>query len=568
MTLEERLLELKKTYNVLSVVDLTPCLDKPLSWAKDYLLTTCQDLHCENYKDNERLVFVLPGDIYCDAIDHGVMLHILQTTLNKIDISNFFAIVLTPNPDVQQELESLSRASTDPVRISAQTYHAEFAKNTANIQYADISEYAYGSPNPLKISLSQLEDRERYLLVKSKTFCMVPWMHLHVWPTGEAFPCCHADGTENNSLGSCKTQTLKEIWNSDEYKQLRLNMLNDQTSSACRRCYEQDESGFFSGRRSANKHYGHHIGKIFETQPDGTLENFEMLYWDIRFSNLCNLSCRSCGHIFSSSWYADQIKLAGDDYKTKHKALNVAGRSDTDLLDQLLEHIDCVEQIYFAGGEPLLMIEHYKILEELERRKKFHVRLIYNTNFTEVKLKDRLVFDYWKKFDSVAVGASLDAQGTRAEYIRKGTNWDRVEHNRRQMLEICPNVDFYVSSTLSIMNAWHMPDFHRDWVERGFIKPGDFNVNILQHPRHYRIDIAPTHVKEQLTSLYNNHIAWLEQHDVLRRASVGFASAINFMNAQDNSQLLGEFWRRTNQLDTIRKENIIDVLPELRALTI
>ena len=148
--------------------------------------------------------------------------------------------------------------------------------------------------------------------------------------------------------------------------------------------------------------------------------------------------------------------------------------------EQLEPHLDYVEQIYFAGGEPLLMEEHYRILEELVRREKFDVRLIYNTNFTQTYLKNRSVFEYWRQFRSVAVGASLDASGDRAEYIRKGTDWAQVVENRREMLRVCPEVDFYISPTLSIMNAWHLPDFHREWVDLGFIRPQDLNVNILQ----------------------------------------------------------------------------------------
>jgi hypothetical protein len=233
---------------------------------------------------------------------------------------------------------------------------------------------------------------------------------------------------------------------------------------------------------------------------------------------------------------------------------------------QLEPHLDYVEQIYFAGGEPLLMDEHYKILEELERRGRFDVRLIYNTNFTEVRLKDRLVFDYWRKFDSVAVGASLDAMGPRAEYIRKGTPWAQVEENRRLMQEICPKVDFYISPTLSIMNAWHLPLFHRDWVNRGLIRAQDLNVNILQDPEYYRIDIAPVAFKERLKRRFQDHIEWLRPQDPLNRATVGFESAINFMMATDNSHLLPKFWEKTSQLDTIRNESMLAVIPELEAL--
>jgi sulfatase maturation enzyme AslB (radical SAM superfamily) len=342
-------------------------------------------------------------------------------------------------------------------------------------------------------------------------------------------------------------------------QKLREDMLNETLNPACGRCYEQEQSGFFSGRKSANKHHGHHVKKL-DKNP------FEMTYWDIRFSNLCNLKCRSCGHIFSSQWYQDQAKLAGPAWKDQNQVLNYAGRTETDMWEQLLPHIDYVEQIYFAGGEPLLMEEHYRILDELVRQGRTDVRLIYNTNFTHTDLKGKSVFEYWKLFNSVAVGASLDGSNQYAEYIRKGTHWKQVEQNRVEMLHVCPNVDFYISPTLSIMNAWHLPDFHQDWVERGLIKPQDLNVNILQDPLHYRIDIAPIKYKQRLRIKYQEHLEWLKNMDPLGRASEGFKSAINFMMATDNTHLIDTFWRKTHELDSIRSEKILDVIPELIAL--
>jgi organic radical activating enzyme len=360
-------------------------------------------------------------------------------------------------------------------------------------------------------------------------------------------------------VGNCRTNTLAEIWIDVPMQKLRADMLTETPNAACTRCYEQEDSGFFSGRKSANKHHGHHVKKL-EQNP------FEMTYWDIRFSNLCNLKCRSCGHIFSSQWYQDQAKLAGGNWKERNTVLNYAGRTETDMWTQLEPHLDYVEQIYFAGGEPLLMEEHYQILDELVRRKRFDVRLIYNTNFTHTDLKGRSVFEYWKQFDSVAVGASLDASGLRGEYIRKGTDWAVVEQNRRDMLAICPEVDFYISPTLSIMNAWHLPDFHKEWVAKGLIRAQDLNVNILQDPAHYRIDIAPAAYKAVLTAKWRSHIEWLRPLDPLGRATQGFESAIAFMNATDNTPLIDTFWRKTYELDSIRKENILDVIPELKAL--
>ena len=419
-----------------------------------------------------------------------------------------------------------------------------------------MTQYKYNSTDLLKPT--KLTPREASLLTESKTFCIYPWIHLHAYPTGEAYPCCHAE-MGVGQVGNCRENTLEQIWTDAPMQRLRANMLSETPNAACTRCYEQEASGFFSGRKSANKHHGHHVKKL-ETNP------FEMTYWDIRFSNLCNLKCRSCGHIFSSQWYQDQAKLAGGNWKQKNTVLNYAGRTETDMWSQLEPHLEYVEQIYFEGGEPLLMEEHYRILDELVRRKRFDVRLVYNTNFTHTDLKGQSVFEYWKQFKSVAVGASLDASGARGEYIRKGTDWTVVEQNRRDMLAICPKVDFYISPTLSIMNAWHLPDFHRDWVAKGLIRAQDLNVNILQDPPHYRIDIAPAEYKGVLMARYREHIEWLRGQDPLQRATQGFESAITFMTATDNTPLIDTFWRKTHELDAIRKESLLDVIPELKAL--
>lgn len=465
-----------------------------------------------------------------------------------------------------------------------------------------MNQYKYNSTDLLRSV--DLDAREEFLLKESKTFCMYPWIHIHAFPTGEAYPCCHAE--IDHSVGNCRTKTLEQIFYDAPMQKLREDMLNEVPNPTCNRCYEQEKMGVFSGRRSANKHHGHRIKQV-QSNP------FELTYWDIRFSNLCNLSCRTCGNIFSSSWYQDQQKLiealfvssvksiadpswpavdsvedflqlpvslqkeATDTHglrvpsellesnKKTATPLVYAGRWETDMWEQLEPHLDYVEQIYFAGGEPLLMEEHYNILEELLKRERFDVRLIYNTNFTHTRLKTRSVFDYWKEFDRVSIGASLDAEGARAEYIRHGTKWDTVVRNREEMLEKCPQIDFYISPTLSILNALHLPDFHRSWVDKGLIRAQDLNVNILQGPADYRIDIASPQYKEKIRIKYQEHLEWLRPLDNLERATVGFRSALNFLE-NDNSSLLPDFWKKVHMLDSIRGENVFESLPELADL--
>jgi MoaA/NifB/PqqE/SkfB family radical SAM enzyme len=570
MTLEQKINELKSQYDVIAVIDLDPWHDLHEDDKKHWMRQILSPIHQDTYLNNQRIIFkTLRGDVYAnEQSPAGQLITQLQRRLNEIDISNFFVILLTNDGTMRDAyLSHYQTFSQDPIPFTVDLYSTEITERRLQdkmTKKSKLGSFQYTHLDPLKIGIEDLTEQERFLLTKSSTFCMYPWMHFHAYPTGPAYPCCMAD--MQFPIGNMRKNSIKEIWNQAPLREIRKQMLNEQPISACNRCYEQESSGFVSGRISANKHHGHLIDRIHETKEDGTLDRFELTYWDIRFSNLCNLSCRSCGHIFSSSWYQDQAKLAGPEWKKTHKVLNYAGRFETDAWEQLVEHIDHVEQIYFAGGEPLLMDEHYRILDELVRRKKFDVRLIYNTNFTTTELKDRSVFEYWKLFDSVSIGASLDDQNARAEYIRKGTDWAVIEQNRQNMMRICPNVDFYISPTLSIMNAWSITDFHRDWVEKGLIKPQDINVNILQDPPHYRIDIAPAEYKQQLKTKFLNHINWLREQDPLGRATVGFESAINFLMATDNTHLIDTFWRKTHELDSIRKENIMDVIPELAAL--
>jgi len=418
----------------------------------------------------------------------------------------------------------------------------------------------YYTRKPVYISEDNLRSDQLDRLTKSDVFCMIPWIHMHAFPDGRAYPCCLGD--DKHPIGNFKQDTMSTVWNQNAYKTMRKNMLEEKPCKECSKCYEQERAGFVSMRNSTNKNFGQHIAIVDQTKQDGTFEDFKLRYYDIRFSNLCNFTCRTCGGWFSSSWYNEEVELYGE---RNYPQILFAGRREEDMWDQLQEHIPYLEQIYFAGGEPLIMEEHYRILKELVRREMFNVKLIYNTNFSRLNLKDEDVLDYWKLFNNVSIGASLDAMGPRAEYIRKGTKWDQIERNRERMIEKCPDTDFYVSSTVSLYNVHHITDFHRNWAERGLLKPQDWNINILQGPDRDRINVLPQEFKDQVRVKIEDHIRWLEPQDHLKRATSGYQGIINFMQ-EDQSALLGEFFRVNDRHDDYRKEQFETVFPEYTTL--
>ena len=276
MTLEEKVAEYKNKFDVLDVVDLDHWHELKIYQRESWLHDTLQLLYRDSYANNQRILFKLTR---CKNI--AVILERLQHWLFKVDISMFFAVVLSNDSNITKHWQFESAVPT----ITFDVYQSE-----QTIVDQAVTTYQYNSTDLVRSI--DLTDREQFLLIESKTFCMYPWIHLHAYPTGEAYPCCHAE-MGIGLIGNCRNNTLEEIWNSDKQKRLRQDMLNETFNSTCGRCYEQEDNGFFSGRRSANKHHGHNIHRVAHTKPDGTLDQFEMTYWDIRFSNLCNLKCRS-----------------------------------------------------------------------------------------------------------------------------------------------------------------------------------------------------------------------------------------------------------------------------------
>jgi MoaA/NifB/PqqE/SkfB family radical SAM enzyme len=426
--------------------------------------------------------------------------------------------------------------------------------------------YDYNARAPYFITRDELTEDEFNKLTSSETFCMMPWIHMHAFPDGRVYPCCLADYW--HPVGDLRQHTMREVWNQDKYKQMRVNMINNKPCVECTKCYEQEKHGAFSMRNDSNRNYGHLIKELNQTKEDGTHEEFKLRYWDIRFSNLCNFRCRSCGPIFSSNWYNDHVKLYNkvpDVLGRDMARVEYAAGSEEAMEAQMVEHIPYLEQVYFAGGEPLIMKEHYTLLEKLIDAGKTDIRLQYNTNFSELAFKDKHVFEYWKHFKHISVGASLDGMGPQGELIRKGQDWKQTVENRERMMKEVPHVDFYVSSTVSSMNVLHVLDFHKEWTRLGLIRAKDWNINICQGPEWYRIDIFPEEFKQNIIyPAYEKHLEWLEPQDDLKRATSGFKSLLNMMRSTNNEKEWNKFKVEVYKLDKLRNENFWELFPEFK----
>lgn len=283
------------------------------------------------------------------------------------------------------------------------------------------------------------------MILKNEAFCLAPWIHTYNGTLGERRVCCIS------SLELGKGSTLSESWNGDDIKQLRKDMLDGKHIESCNHCNHQPYESTYKYHFNGN--YSFLLEEIFKnTSEDGEYTGLPITF-DYR-NDLCNLKCRICGGSASSSIKAEFTKFGN--YLNTSELLS--GEESKLLLDTqleemmfLIENTD-VKEIYWAGGEPLFNINHYKVLTRLVELGKTDVFLRYNTNFTNLKFRDFNFLEIIKHFDRVHFYFSQDGIGEIAEYLRYGQNFQKWDDNIQKIIEIKkPNWEFYLHSVITIL---------------------------------------------------------------------------------------------------------------------
>jgi sulfatase maturation enzyme AslB (radical SAM superfamily) len=368
-------------------------------------------------------------------------------------------------------------------------------------------------------------------------------------------------GGRGFSYGSLHENSLKQIWNSEKIKKMRLDMLNQVKRLECSECYICNDIGKISYREELNTEFSSNFEFIPHTEDDGTFEKFNLVYWDFRLSNVCNFKCRSCSEKNSNTF--------AKEHSERNPQLNIPILLDVGETPSLWEEIEelypVVEEIYFAGGEPLIMDSHYKILDKLIEYGRYDVRLIYNTNFSTLTYKGKNIFDYWEKFSNVSVNVSIDGFGKRGELIRKGFSWDKFTSNAKQFHERFTNqsdqFNFHVICTVQILNAFHSIDLHKKLYEEGIIKHLDhFTFNYLFVPEYLSLSCLPNKIKLEVFKKVKDHI---KNYLKPKGAEIsGYISYIKFIASKPPPDQLANFVHEIQCLDEIRNENTRTTFPE------
>jgi sulfatase maturation enzyme AslB (radical SAM superfamily) len=453
----------------------------------------------------------------------------------------------------------------------------------------------------------------------SKTFCIAPWQDVHVVTDGGFKGCCVMEQRTGKYFTDGKdvniTQGINAGLNSDTAKEIRLDSLNNKWHTACARCEKEEMSGMKSMRllyedRWKDKFSYEDALAITDTETGELPDDHVPFFYDIQLGNLCNLKCRICHPVVSSSWIPDFVKLNNLPEKfrmplpgdrvvaiehVKGKQYNIepspfAWAESDEFWEEMSERKSKMSHLYLIGGEPMMIHRHFDFLKEcIDSGDAKHITLQYDTNLTNLPKK---VMKYWTEFEKVMIGFSIDGMGPELEYMRNPIKWKQMLKNISIVDEFGyannDRVQVYDSVTVSIYNVIHVLDYIEWKVKAGKDtykelwqehKP-NFGVHPLHTPSHLSVQTIPHDAKTLINAKYSNWrtkmLAWVDSIDkyseIQTKDSLKYSineyvdTWIGFINQNDNSKQMNEFWDYTNKLDEIRDESFSDVFPQLSSL--
>ena len=404
---------------------------------------------------------------------------------------------------------------------------------------------------------------------------MHPFTGLATREDGAICACCRS-----HPVGNIQDNTLEEIWNNDTMQRIRRQVLNDERPKECEPCFSLEDQGVESLRMR------HISGKIPEARinlyPNTVLNEvmpFEIPTMELKLNNLCNLKCRMCHPMDSTSWNDwGEVK---EFYKNENNIMysiveehNLENKPHLDKfqdnpewwnsLEKLLPHFRRVE---FAGGEPLMDPQHYRILDMLSQYG-HQIEIKYATNLSMLGKGSRNIYEYWPKFKSVAVNVSIDGIGDSYEYIRGNADWDTMIANIKEIQTIS-NISRIVGAvTVQVSNVLVLDKMIEYFLDDLCIV---FHTHRVEYPKVLSAQVLPRELVdlaiERLETIKPRvkDFEMVKKYPQLLEYTLGqIQDNINYLQARDQSNKWKDCVEFNQRLDKTRNQSFTDVTTEFK----
>jgi len=379
-------------------------------------------------------------------------------------------------------------------------------------------------------------------------FCYMPWHGLTITANGDIKPCCQWRG----SLGKVSSVNIASIYNNNKIQNLRQEFLNGDKPISCSSCWEREEMIGTSRRMWFTDKFVDPTDKVATYVP--TVEEIKWYQVDVNLSNVCNLKCRMCGSWASNQWFDEELELSKLDKRyLKSNIDHSVIQHDASQLEDILNNLKYIKRIDFKGGEPMLAKNHVEFLEEIiNKGYSNQITLQYTTNGTVVNPK---ILEALSKFKNVRLMFSIEGTGNLYEYIRGGkytlTDLDGVINDYNKL----PNVNIGFNVTIQAYNLNNLKKLynflHELETKYTKVSASQAFTTICNSPIYLSPFVLPLELREKAIEELSN--------------INDFTSLLKSLISDDIHQLhWNTFVSFTNNLDKLRNENVLNIIPEFR----
>ena len=408
---------------------------------------------------------------------------------------------------------------------------------------------------------------------------MHPFTGLATREDGAICVCCRS-----HPIGFIQDAPLEYHWNGETMQRIRRQVLRGERPKECEPCFALEDQGVESLRMR------HIAGKIPEARinlyPDALSKMahdftmpFEIPTMELKLNNLCNLKCRMCHPMDSTSWNDwDQVEEFYErdnnimfhivnEHNLKNKPFLDKFQDNPEWWASLEKNLPHFRRVEFAGGEPLMDPQHYRILDMLQPYA-HQVEIKYATNLSMLGKGERTVWNYWPKFKSVAVNVSIDGMGDTYEYIRGNAKWDTLIDNIKQIQKMS-NISRIVGAvTVQVSNALQLADMIEYFLDDlGIV----FHTHRVAYPKELSVQVLPIDIKTKITEQLRNvssrvpEFKLVKQYPELLLYTRGqIQDNINYIWAKDEEYRWKDCVEFNHRLDVTRSQSFTDVTPEFK----
>lgn len=291
-----------------------------------------------------------------------------------------------------------------------------------------------------------------------KPACLAPWVHSFLYTSGKHRLCCMSGFVPGD-----EPQDINAYWNGKFMKRIRRTLLKGELPQECEACRGHP----IPHLSHFNATYGGEKRRLQAATSWRGSVDLPPISFDYRLSNLCNFKCRMCSPHYSSSMEKEAMELSGDyslpSWQREPRRSAITKFQQEVAEQELAESIEnkSIREIYWAGGEPLLLEAHWeKMRKIMERGLAPQVHARYNTNFSTLTYKGQHLFrDILSHFPSFHVSASLDATGETGEYLRTGLKWGVWQKHLQESLPFIDQKErkLWVAHCLTVPGLLDLP---------------------------------------------------------------------------------------------------------------